>query len=148
MIVKNFLLHVGEWARNNRRSLIRIALIVTAILVAVFLVFAGVERWQNAKYEKRVQALTQQFKDADARAKEHEARAEQLEYEIEARKAELADLQARADAADAALKNAQGKTKILKEAYETIRYVPIDSATPVSVESACAELAGVQHYCK
>lgn len=148
MIVENFLFRVRQWVYDNRRSLIRITLVVAAIVIAVFLIFAGVERIKEWKYEKRVRALEQQFHDAETRAREAEGRAVRLGYEIEARKAELAELQARADAADAALKTAQGKTKILKEQYETVRYVNVPADTPVSVESACRELAAIGYECK
>lgn len=144
MIFMNFIRNAARHFSENRASLIRALLITAAAIAVVLLISAGVQRW----HEKRFQALEKQFRDADDRAKQAEARAANLEYEIEARKAELADLQAKADAADAALKTARQKTITLKEAYETIRYVDVPAGTPVSVESACRELSGLGYECK
>lgn len=148
MMLSNFLFRVRQWAYENRARLIRILLTVAAILALVFLIFAAVEKIQSWRYEKRVQALEKQFNDADAKAKAAEARAAKLEFEIDARKAELKDLQLRADAADAALKTAQGKTKILKEVYENTRIVPVPF-TPISCPDACTEIERLVGYsCK
>lgn len=148
MIVNNFLFRVRQWARDNRRSLIRIGAILLMALIVAALLFVAVARWKDRQYQKRVQTLEKQFADAEGRAKEHEARANLLGYEIDARKAELADLQAKADNAEALLKSARAKTITLKEAYETIRYVDVPADAPVSVADACRELAAVEHPCK
>lgn len=144
----NFIYRVGQWLRDNRARVIRVLLILAAILIAVFLIFAGVGYLKDQQYAKRIQTLETDIERANERANEAEGRAALMEYEIEMRKAELEKLQAIADAADAALLKAQGKTKILREQYETIRYVPIPADTPVSVESACAELAGLGYRCQ
>jgi uncharacterized protein HemX len=148
MMWSNFLFRVRQWAWENRARLIRFALILAAILLAVLLIFAAVEKIQSWQYEKRVQALEKQRRDAEDRAAAAEARKAELEKEMAAETARGEELKKQAKTLDAALKAAQGKTKILKETYETVRYVPIDPATPVSVESACRELAAIGYECK
>src|SRR5262245_12641126 len=102
-MLRNFLYRVGQYARENRAKLIKALLIAAAGVAAFLLIRAGVERWQRSRYEKHVHALETQIRKADAKAKEAEAHAAAIAHALEAKQAELRDLEARAKAAESAL---------------------------------------------
>jgi hypothetical protein len=147
MMLSNFLFRVAQYARENRARIVKALVIAAAVIVAVLLIVAGVERWKQWRYEKRVQALEQQFRDADAKAKDAQQRADAKQREIDAKQSELQFWEARAQAADNALRNAKQKVVTLKETYETIRYTPMPG-DPVSCADACSKLAAIGYPCK
>jgi hypothetical protein len=147
-MLRNFLFRIGQWAHDNRARLIRIGLILAAILAAVILIFAGVNRWKDRQYQNRIQTLEQDRQAADARSKQSQAAADEFQRLYEEEKARGREIEKRAAALDVALQTARDRTVTLKEAYETIRYLPIDPATPASVAAACTELAGLGYPCK
>jgi|SRR5882672_3085843 len=128
-------------------KLIKIGAAMVAALLVFFAIRAGVEKWQAGKYEKHVQAMEQQVKDAEAKAQEAEQQASAIERILDAKQSELRDLQARADAAETNLRNARRSVTPLKEAYENTRNAPV-SFTPISVADACIQLAELGHACQ
>jgi uncharacterized protein HemX len=147
-MLSDFLFRVRQWVWENRARLVRVLLILAAILVAVFLIFSGIGWVKDRQYQNRIQTLEQDRQAADARSKQSQAAADEFQRLYEEEKARGREIEKRAELADAALQAAQGKTKILKEAYETIRYVDVSPDTPVSVADACRDLAAVQYSCK
>src|SRR5262249_33683593 len=138
---------VSEYFHANRRLIVKSLLIAAAILIAFLLIRAGVERWQRSRYEKHVQALETQIRQADAKAKKAEAQAAAIALALETKQAELIDLQPRAAAAESALRKTRTVVIPLKEAYEQARDTPL-STTDVSCADVCKELAGLGHPCR
>lgn len=146
-MLRNFLFRIRQYASDNRAKVIKWLLIAAAAFVLLWTVFYIVENVQRWKYEKQVQALDRQMKDLDQQAKDAEARAEVLKRAIDQKYAEIQFLEARANTAEAKLRDTKQKTITLKEAYETIRYVPMPVG-PVSCLDACASLAAVGYPCR
>lgn len=138
-MLSDFLFRVRQFAYENRRRLIRALVIAVGALIVAALIYYGVESWQRARFERKVNALEALYRDADARAKDAEAQAELLNRAIDDKYEELRNLETRAANADAALRTARGKTITLKEEYETIRYRDVPD-TPVSVADICSKL--------
>jgi hypothetical protein len=143
----NFLFRIRQYLYDNRRSLIRIALTLAAILMAVFLIFAAVEKIQSARYEKRVQALEKQFQDKSAESAAAQARADALKVERDAKAAQVKELQKRAEVAEQALQSIRNVNVTLKGNYETARDTPMPF-TPISVIDACIQLAELGRPCQ
>jgi Tfp pilus assembly protein PilN len=143
----NFLYRVAQYLHDNRARLIRVALILAAILLAVFLIFAGVERWKERQYQKRLQSLDQQFQQSDADAKAAQARADAKQEEIDILKAEHKQLEARAAAAENAVQQTRTVVVPLKEKYEEARNTPVDTTDPACAD-VCRELADLGHPCR
>jgi chromosome segregation ATPase len=116
-------------------------------MAAFLLIRAGVEKWQRSRYEKRIQTLESQFREADAKAKEAEALAAAFASAIEAKQAELRELEIRAQAAETALRTTRTIVVPLKETYEKARNTPVVN-TSVSCADVCKELAGLGHPCQ
>src|SRR5262249_29934929 len=146
IMLRNFLYRVSEYFHANRRLIVKSLLIAAAILIAFLLIRASVERWQRSRYEKHVQALETQIREAEGKAKEAEARAAAAALAIKAKQAELRDLQARAEAAEIALRTTRTIVVPLKEKYEQARNTPVVTAD-VSCAAVCAELAVLGHPC-
>lgn len=145
--ISNFLRNLARYFRESRAKWIKFLLIVAAAIIAFLLIRAGVERWQKARYEKRVQALEGQIREADARAKDAEERAATIQTAIEAKYVELRDLKGRAEIAEANLRNARRSVAPLKEAYEQTRLTPMP-ADDAPCADACAELSRLGYPCK
>jgi cell division protein FtsB len=146
-MLRNFLFRIEQYARENRARLIKWLLRLTATLIALLLIVAGVERFKQWRYEKHVQALDQQIRDADARVEKLEAENADLKGEIVAKKAEARDLEIRAKAAESALESIRNVNVTLKGDYEKARSVPVAPAD-TSVASVCAQLARLDHPCR
>jgi len=146
-MLRNFLFRIEQYARENRARLIKWLLRLTATLIALLLIVAGVERFKQWRYEKHVQALDQQIRDADARVEKLEAENADLKGEIAAKKAEARDLEIRAKAAESALESIRNVNVTLKGDYEKARSVPVAPAD-TSVASVCAQLARLDHPCR
>lgn len=131
----------------NRDKLIRAAVIAAAFLLLVLLIYYGVDYIQTARYEKRVAAADRAIAEADARAKEIEREAEILKDALSAKYSEMAAIRARAETAEARLRNARRIVTPLKETYEQARDNPVVPAD-TTCANACAELAGLSHPCK
>jgi uncharacterized protein HemX len=143
----NFIRNLARYFSDNRARIIKAFLIAAAVIAAILLIVAGVERWQKARYETRVQALESQAQAADANAREAEQQANAIAHLLEAKQTELLELETRADAAETALQNTRRYVAPLKEAYEQARTAPMP-ATPISCADACTELAGLGYPCK
>lgn len=147
MILSNLLFRARQYAGDNRARLIRALVIAVGALIVAALIYYAVEQWQRGRFESRVRALEALERDASARAKNLEAEADALKSARDALEADARELEARAITAETALRNAKGKVITLKEEYETIRYRDVPD-TPVSVEAACAKLAGLGYRCE
>lgn len=146
-MLSDFLYRVADYFHRNRARLIKWLLIAAAALLAVSLIHYGVEKWQRAKYEKRVNALERQFQKADAEAKAAEAKAHALADEIAVKETELRDLEARAASAEKAVRKTRTVYIPLKETYEKARNNPVVAADTTCAD-ACAELARLGYECK
>jgi Tfp pilus assembly protein PilN len=146
-MLNNFLYRVAQYLHDNRARLIRIALILAAILLAVFLIFTGVARWKDWQYQTTIKDLDARFQQRDADAKAGQARADGLQIEIDALKAENKKREAQAKVLESALDEARKAVRPLKEKYEEIRNSPV---VPVDVDCAdlCARLAVLGYACK
>ena len=147
IFIKNFGRRVADWLSQNRARLTKWLIIAGALVLVYGLICLGVERLARARYEKRVQALDRQFRDADQKAKDAEARADIINRTIEAKQTELQFVQARADAAEKTLRETRTVIIPLKKHYEDIRNTPMP-VTPVSCADACAELAAIGFPCR
>lgn len=146
-MLNNFLFRVKQFAYENRTRLIKWALILVAITLGAWLIYRGVEAIHNARYERKIRAFDAEFKAAETKAKDAEARADVIQRALEIKYAQQHELELRAQIAETKLKNTRASVVIEKENYETIRYLPLP-ATPVSCASACAELAAVNYKCQ
>lgn len=144
-MLRNFLYRAGEYLHRNRARLIKWLLIAAAATLIIALIYYGVERWQRGKHEKRIDILEQQFRDAETKAQAAETRAAAAALAIEAKYAELRNLETRANAAEAALWKTRRAVAPLKENYDQARTAPMPTA-PVSCADACAELERLTGY--
>lgn len=147
MILNNLLIHLGEYLSRNRQRIFKAFGIAIAALALFLLIVAGVEKWKRAKYEKQVNALEQQFKDADAKAKEAERQAEILKNAIDAKYDELRAIRDRAEASENRLRQTRTVYVPLKEDYEKVRNTPMPTG-PVSCADICAELERLGFPCR
>lgn len=122
-------------------------LIASAAVFVLALIYYGVEEWQRGKYNSKITALESLVHANEAKAAEVEREAETLKNALEGKYAELNKLRSRAEIAEDALRNTRRNVKPLKEAYETIRLVPVPT-DPVSCADACKQLAAIGYPCK
>lgn len=142
---------ISEWlmAKFGARAAryIKIGILIIAALLVFLLVRRVVEWAQGRQYEKRVQALEWQLKDAEQRARDAEGRAAVLQSAIETKNAEIDELEMKAAFADKKLQQTRTVYLPLKEAYEQTRIVPLP-ADPVSCSDICLELSRLGYPCR
>lgn len=147
MIISNFLYRLGQWARENRAGLIRAIVIAAAAFALFFVGWYGVEEIQRRSYERGVAAKDKQFREADARARKHQANADALKVEIEAKDAKIAKLEKDSTAAKVVYERTKTVYVSLKDEYEKARDNP-DVPADTTVADACTELAAIGHPCR
>jgi len=146
-MLNNFIFRVGQWARDNRARLIKIALVVIASLFLAWLILYASERIQQAGYERGAHALEIKAQEASERAREAERQADILKMALSGKYGELVAIRERAETAERNLENARRATAPLKVIYEQAHNasdIPVD----ISDCGACAELARAGHACK
>src|SRR5262245_44316410 len=146
-MIRNFLYRARDYIKQNRRRLIKAAVIIIALLITFLIVRALVERVQKARYEKRVEALEAQIGEANDRAREAERQAETLKAAIDDKYAQIRDLESRAKAAERNLRQTREIVAPLKETYEETRTNP-DVPVDTTCADACKALAGLGHPCR
>jgi hypothetical protein len=146
IFITNFLRRLGDFLHRNRAGVIKWVIILAAVLIGAWLIIYAIERLQTWSYDRGAAAKNLEIKALEDKAKEAEGRADVLRRALEIRYAYQHELEKRAEVAEAKLRDTKARVVTLKEAYETIRYVPV--AGPVSCESACSELAAIGFPCK
>ena len=146
-MLSDFLTHLKDYIHNNRARLAKILFYLALIVAAALLIYAVVDEIQRAKYERRVNQLDQQFKEAEAKAQAHEQAAEALKNALQIKEVEYARLEAEGHAADKRMVQTRTVYVQAKENYEQVRATPIPSG-PVSCADVCAELERLGYPCR
>lgn len=146
-MLNDFLYRIGQWGRENRARLIGAVLIAGGAIVLALLIRYGVERIQQWSYERGAAAKDQEFREADTKAKLHQARANALEAQIAAKDARIIELEKESVAAKVVYEKTRTVYLPLKETYEEARDNP-DVPVDISCADACRELAAVEHPCR
>ena len=146
-MLNDFLTHLKDWVGQNKLRLSKIIFYVALVIGVALLIYGIVDSVQKARYEKRVNQLDQQFKEADAKAKDAEARAAEIGHQLDAKKSEVQFWQAQGQAADKKVAQTRTIYLPLKETYENTRTAPIPS-TPVSCADLCRQLSELGYKCE
>ena len=146
-MLSDFLTHLKDYIHNNRRRLAKILFYLALIVGAALLLYGIVDEYQKAKYEKRVNALEEQFQTAEAKAHAHEQAADALKTALDLKQSELQFLEARAAAAEKRVQQTRTVYVQAKENYDEIRNAPLPS-TPVSCADLCKQLSELGYKCQ
>jgi len=151
-MLHNFLYRVGEYARDNYRKLINWAIVAVSIFLAVLLIYGAIESFVRSRSYKRINELEQQYRQAEARAKDFQTQADVLKAALDLKYAEISKLKEQAAAADAAVARTRRESAPLKERYEEARNTPTDNTLPAAADLSCSELckelSGLGHPCR
>jgi len=150
--LSNFLRRIGDFLIEYRDRILKWALIAVSALLALILIYGAIENIVSSRSYKRINELEQQYRDAEARAKDFQAQADVMKAALDLKYAEISKLKEQAAAADAALARTRAQVAPLKERYEEARNTQIDNTLPAAADLSCADLclrlAELGHPCR
>src|SRR5262245_44205880 len=87
--LSNFLRRIGDFLCEYRDLIIKWLLIAVSALLVILVIYGVVENIVRSRSYKRINELEQQYRDAEARAKDSQAQADAIRAALDLKYAEL-----------------------------------------------------------